>query len=100
MDTNNNTSNPNKDRQQTDPELHHLTTNVDGEKLKRHVKELLDRRHKQLNDQVKTMMNEHIAKLETVKRSILLEYEQSKQDSEIDDESLRTLLRKEKGADL
>ncbi|KAK5778303.1 uncharacterized protein PWA37_000450 [Arxiozyma heterogenica] len=102
MDANKIVSNINKDKQQNNPDqdpTHHMT-NVDGEELKRHVKELLDLRHKQLHEQVKTMMNEHIARLETVKRGMLLEYEQSKQDGDLNDESLGILLKREKGDDV
>lgn len=93
MNINNSTSKINKDKQEND--LDDGRTR-DGEELKKKIKELLDYRHKQLHDQIKTMMEEHVAKLESVKRTVLLEYEQSKRDGDLNDESLKTLLRKEK----
>lgn len=93
MNINNSTSKINKDKQEND--LDDGRTR-DGEEFKKKIKELLDYRHKQLHDQIKTMMEEHVAKLESVKRTVLLEYEQSKRDGDLNDESLKTLLRKEK----
>ena len=93
MNINNSTSKINKDKQEND--LDDGRTR-DGEELKKKIKELLDYRHKQLHDQIKTMMEEHVAKLESVKRTVLLEYEQSKRDGDLNDESLKTLLRREK----